>query len=53
MKGMNIDLTFDQYQDLQDLISFAYRSNYRNDHCSETFDSMSDAVYDAKVTYLK
>ena len=29
MKGMNIDLTFDQYQDLQDLISF--------DHMREEF----------------
>ena len=52
MKGKNIDLTNDQYTALQDLISFAYRSNYYHDNNTDLIDELYEAVENAKVTYL-
>ena len=52
MKGKNIDLTNDQYTQLQDLIQFAYRSNYYHDNNTILIDELYEAVENAKVTYL-
>lgn len=52
MKGKNIDLTNDQYTQLQDLIQYAYRSNYYYDNNTDLIDELYEAVENAKVTYL-
>lgn len=52
MKGKNIDLTNDQYTALQDLLSYAYRSNYYYDNDTDLIDELYEAVENAKVTYL-
>ena len=41
---MKIKLKKSQYQELRDLISYAYRSNYYSDHGNKAFDKMVDAV---------
>ena len=43
MKGKNIDLTNDQYTQLQDLIQYAYRSNYYYDNNTDLIDELYEA----------
>ena len=43
-----INLTIEEHQALTNLISYAYGDNYRNNLMdTDTFDEMSDKVYDA------
>ena len=43
-----INLTIEEHQVLTNLISYAYGDNYRNNLMdTDTFDEMSDKVYDA------
>ena len=43
-----INLTIEEHQALTNLVSYARSDNYRNNLMdTDTFDSMSDKVYDA------
>lgn len=51
-KGKNIDLTNECYQQLQDLLAFAYRSDYYMDNDTDLIDNLYEQVSNAKETYL-
>ena len=54
MKGLNIEITSDQYEYLYDLVMFAYEMNVpeQKGWDMQTYDNLVDNVCQAKETYL-
>ena len=54
MKGLNIEITSDQYEYLYDLVMFAYEMNVpeQKGWDMQTYDNMVDNVTNGTSTYL-